>query len=104
MGDSMRMEIHYAGHQAGLYVDGKLIEIGDARSTERMALNLANVLLVDDDAFMRGQRHHDGAAQNLDEVATFRTVRAHRKRVAAELLRQSDELAAKARRVAAGQD
>jgi hypothetical protein len=65
-------ELHYEDEWAALYVDGKLVTVGDAYSSEEYAFSLLGVKQVHDNAFMRGQNGRDGVAQTLDEAAVYR--------------------------------
>ena len=99
------LEIHYTdGAWAGLYVDGTLTQVGDAHVAEEMAFGLAGVIVVKDDAFMRGQIHRDGVARTLDEVAMYRKVRDHRRARVVELRQRAAELEAQARELETGKD
>lgn len=72
----MNLEIHYSDDWAALYVDGKLDCVGDSYIAEERALTMLGVVLITDDAFMRGQRYRDGVAGTLEEVEEFRSQRA----------------------------
>lgn len=98
----MKMEIHYSGEWAALYVDGKLDRVGDAYLAEERAFELAGVKVVQDDAFMRGQAKHDGVAQTLDEVAAYRTERDDAKSRATALREHAAQLMAEADRLTGG--
>jgi hypothetical protein len=71
------IELHHQADTdwAALYCDGKLLEAGEFPRIADVALGLADVRHVADDAFMRGQMHRDGIARDLGEVDRFRTVR-----------------------------
>lgn len=101
-----QVEIHYdsedtggSGEWAALYVDEKLIRVGDSYRTEEMAFSLLGVKRVEDSAFMRGQSDREGVAQTLEEVATYACERdrrfelADQKRAKAKkLLEEANEL------------
>jgi hypothetical protein len=97
------IEIHYdsedtggSGEWAALYVDGKLITVGDAYVAEQQAFRYAGIKTVQDSAFMRGQKDRAGVADTLDEVATYRDDREMRAAHAAELRAEADRLRAQA--------
>lgn len=94
-----QMEIHYdtedtggSGEWAGLYVDGKLVTVGDSYVAEEQALEMLGVRRVEDSAFMRGQGQRSGAAQTLEEVAAYRDERDAKLAEAARLRGQAEEL------------
>ncbi len=88
----MKLEIHYDGSWAALYVDGNLRgEPGDSYRVEEEAFELLGVRQVQDDAFMRGQKHREGVARTLAEVDEYRQTRTDR---AAEVKRKREQAAA----------
>lgn len=83
------VEIHYEqqwGEWAALYVDGKLVTVGDNDNTEEKAFDVLGVRMVQDDAFMRGQDRREGVAQTLSEVAEYRAGEKERLRLKQERL------------------
>ncbi len=93
----MKLEIHYAGNGwAGLYVDGRLEQVGESYVAEEQALALAGVVVIQDDAFMRGQKGREGVAETLDAVAEYRFEREARKAKAARLREQALQMLAEA--------
>ncbi len=104
----MNIEIHYdsedtggSGEWAALYVDGRLVTIGDSYVTEARAFEAAGVEVVHDSAFMRGQDQRSGAAQTLAEVREYAAERDRRKTEADRLRLLSAELLARAAKVEA---
>lgn len=95
-----KMEIHYnSGDWAALYIDGKLERVGDSYLAEQRALQILGVIIVQDDAFMRGQNQSAGVAQTLAEVTEYREQRDANVRRATELREQAKALEAEARRL-----
>lgn len=90
----MKLEIHYESEWAALYVDGTLDRVGDAYLAEERALELCGVTIVQDDAFMRGQKHRDGVAKTLTEVEGFRSQRDANLEIAAAKVEQARQLIA----------
>jgi hypothetical protein len=85
-------EIHYADEWAALYVDGKLVRVGNSDNTEEEALHMLGVVVIQDDAFMRGQDQRKGVAPTLGDVENYRQLRDKRRARAAELREQADQL------------
>jgi hypothetical protein len=92
MSDERKLEIHYADEWAALYVDGKLERVGDSYLAEERAFEILGVRIVQDDAFMRGQKRADGVAQSINEVEALREQREENRRRAAELRHQAERL------------
>lgn len=92
----MQLEIHYAEEWAALYKDGDLVRVGDTSATESKALEMLGVVIVDDDAFMRGQNYREGVAQTLAEVEEYRERREFHRELAAEKRAQAAQLLADA--------
>jgi hypothetical protein len=92
------MAIHYDpnGEWAALYVDSKLVIVGDKYRTEEEAFELLGVEVVSDDAFMRGQSAREGVAANLQEVTAYRRERDDRANQAQMLRTKAEELLAQA--------
>ncbi len=83
------VQIHYADDWAALYVNGMLIpnSVGDSYVAEEIALLGLGVVLVHDNAFMRGRGGRDGVAATLEDVRAYHDKRADAK-VRADRLRQ----------------
>jgi hypothetical protein len=97
------LEIHYADDWAALYVDGKLERVGDTYHAEERALNLCGVVLVQNNAFMRGQTAADGVAKTLDEIRTYAADRDLRIARAQRLREQAADLVHKASQIEKGE-
>ncbi len=93
----MNLEIHYADEWAALYKDGELVRVGDSYLAEEKAFELLGVIIVQDDAFMRGQGRSDGVAQTLDEVVEYALERDRRKQTAADKRAEAERLLAEAK-------
>lgn len=94
----MNIEIHRDpnGEWAALYVDGRLERVGDAYRVEERAFELLGVVVLHDNAFLRGQDQRGGCAQTLEQVDAYRAER-EMKRIEAERLRaQAADLVARA--------
>ena len=87
-----KLEIHYAGEWAALYVDGDLERVGDAYLAEERAFEIFGVKTVHDNAFMRGQQQADGVARTLDDVAAYRATREGRRQEAERLRAEAARL------------
>lgn len=95
--EASKMEIHYTGSEwAALYVDGKLVDVGDAYLAEEEAFRRLGVKQVYDDSFMRGQTQREGVAKTLEEVEEYKTLRTERQRKADELRAEAARLAKEA--------
>jgi len=92
-----RIEFHVAGEWTGVYLDGKLIRVGDSYLADEWLQSFVGVKYVDDDAFMLGQNGYDGVAQTLDEVATFAAQRDANRAQAAALRDEARRLEAQAK-------
>lgn len=92
----MKLEIHYSGEWAALYIDGKLDIVGDSYLAEEKAFELFGVRQVQDDAFMLGQTARDGVAKTLEEVAAHQAARADRRAKALALREEAARLEARA--------
>lgn len=90
------LEIHYADSWAGLYVDGRLVQVGDSYVSEEQALLGLGVKLVQDDSFMRGGSQRADAAPTLDELEAWKRARDERVAAAEALEAQARELRAQA--------
>lgn len=87
-----RLEIHYAEEWAALYLDGKLVTVGDSYVAEEKAFTLLGVRTTQDPAFMRGQSQRAGVAQTLLQVAQYAADRDARIQAAAEKRAQAAAL------------
>lgn len=94
--DDHELEIHYAEEWAALYVDGKLMVVGDSYLAEERAFQLLGVKQIHDDAFMRGQTSRDGVAQTVDAVIAYRADRQAREDKASKLREEAKLLLAEA--------
>lgn len=97
--DRMAVEIHEAEEWAAVYLDGRLVQIGDKYLADEWVRDHFGVRTVQDDAFLRGQGSRDGAAQTLDELYLYAARRADLEAQAARLRRQAEELLARADRL-----
>lgn len=61
---------------AALYVEGKLVEIGDRYVVQETLLDLLGVESFSSDDFLRGGDSREDAAQTLEEIDTYRNLRA----------------------------
>lgn len=68
------LQLHYGKGRlwAALYADGVLEHVGESPATEAKALDLAGVVVVDDESFMRGQTEWSGVAATLADIAAYR--------------------------------
>ncbi len=94
-----QLEIHYdsedtggSGEWAALYVDGRLVTVGDSYLAEEKAFSLLGVRRVQDSAFMCGQDQRAGVAPTLEDVAAYAADRDRRLARARELHEQAARL------------
>lgn len=92
------VQIHYADDWAALYVNGMLVPnaVGDSYVAEEIALLGLGVVMVHDDAFMRGQSQRAGVATTLEDVRAYQDKRADAKARAERLRQQALALVAEA--------
>jgi len=73
-----KIEVHEDEEWSAVYLDGKLVEVGDSYLADEWIRAHFGVKTVSDNAFMRGQTQREGVAQTLDEVADYAKVRQER--------------------------
>ena len=69
------IEIHEAEEWSAVYLDGKLVLVGDSYLADEWLRTKFGVKTVQDNAFMRGQTQGAGVAETLDEVADYAKAR-----------------------------
>lgn len=89
-----QIEFHEEGEWTAVYEDGKLVRVGDSYLADEWLQAKFGVVVVQDDAFMRGQNQREGVAQTLDEVREYREAREARRARVAELRAEADRLEA----------
>ena len=90
------VEIHEDGEWSAVYLNGRLIRVGDTYLADEWVRDHFGVLTVQDDAFMRGQSSRDGVAQTLEEVLEYARVREERLSRGAALRAEAARLVAEA--------
>lgn len=95
------VEIHEAEEWSAVYLDGRLIRVGDSYLADEWVREHFGVVTVQDDAYLRGQTSAAGVAQTLDEVREYATQRSQRKANAETLRFQASELLAQAEKLEA---
>ena len=90
-----KIEVHEDEEWSAVYLDGKLVRVGDSYLADEWIRTRFGVKTVQDNAFMRGQTMSEGVAKTLDEVQDYAKARQERlDRVAtlrAEAQRLEDE-------------
>lgn len=80
----MEVEVHEGDEWSALYVDGKLVVVGDHYLSVDRVYEMFGVKTVQDAGFLRGQSQRSGVAQTLEEIAEYH---AEQRRCEAALLR-----------------
>lgn len=99
---SESIEVHEAEEWSALYLDGKLVLVGDSYHADEWIRGHFGIKTVQDDAFMRGQTSRAGVATTLGEVAAYAQDRQDRLTRAAELQAEAARLTEEASRLAKG--
>jgi hypothetical protein len=98
-----RIELHGpSGEWSALYVDGKLIRVGDTPNVEETLYEILRIKQVWGDDFMRGQTARAGVANTPQEALEYRRDREARDAQAQSLLTQAEALVAQAKALRAG--
>jgi polysaccharide deacetylase 2 family uncharacterized protein YibQ len=98
-GVGSNIEIHEAGEWAAVYLDGRLVLVGDSYHADEWLRERFGVKTVQDDTFMRGQTSRDGVAKTLDEVRDYAAARRERLNRAAALRAEAKRLEDEAARL-----
>lgn len=93
------IEIHEDGDWAAVYLDGRLIRVGDAYLADEWLRAHFGVTTVQDDAFLRGQTSREGVAKTLDEVRDYAQSRQERLDRAAALRAEAQRLEDEAQQI-----
>lgn len=96
------IEFHTAGEWTAVYLDGKLLRVGDTYLADEWLHDYVGVEDVFDDAFMRGQNGREGVAETLDEVTAYATQRQEKRDRAATLRAEAQRLEAEAKELSDG--
>jgi hypothetical protein len=93
-----KLEIHYSGDWAALYVDGVLDAgtVGDSYHAEERALELCGVTRVHTTDFLRGGKQREDAAPTLNDLVEWEANRARLLAEAKVLRQRAAELEAEA--------
>ena len=100
-GAGSNIEVHEAEEWSALYLDGKLVQVGDSYLADEWIRTHFGIKTVSDDAFMRGQNQREGVAQTLDEVLSYATARQEKLDRAAGLRAEAKRLEDEAKRLEA---
>lgn len=95
------LEIWYDpnGTWAALYVDGKLDKVGDSSGVEERVMELAEVVVEHDNAFLRGGDGRASVASTVDAITEYREARDEQRQKVAELREQARDLANRANEI-----
>jgi len=93
------IEIHEAEEWSAVYLDGKLVQVGDSYLADEWLRTRFGVKTVQDEAFMRGQTSREGVAKTLDEVTDYARSRQERLDRAVALRAEAQRLEDEARAI-----
>lgn len=69
------IEFHVEEEWTAVYLDGKLVTVGDSYYADEWLQKRCGVVQVYDDAFMRGGTDYDSVAQTLQEIEDYKMER-----------------------------
>jgi hypothetical protein len=93
------IEVHEDEEWSAVYLDGKLVLVGDSYLADEWIRTKFGVKTVQDNAFMRGQTQSAGVAKTLDEVADYAKARQERLDRIAALRAEARQLEDEARAI-----
>lgn len=80
------------GDWSALYVDGKLVRVGDHYLIDEKISELLGVTVEYSDDFLQGQTLKSGIAQTLEDAQSYETIRLQKEREIHLLEEQREEL------------
>lgn len=80
------------GDWSALYVDGKLVQVGDHYLIDEKISELLGVTVEYSDDFLQGQTLESGIAQTLEDAQSYETIRLQKEREIHLLEEQREEL------------
>jgi hypothetical protein len=88
--------IYESDEWSAVYLDGRLVRVGDTYLADEWVRSHFGVETVQDDAYLMGGNGRDGVAQTLDELREYERARQERRDRAAALRAEAARLAEEA--------
>lgn len=84
---------------SALYVEGKLVRVGDHYLIDEKIYDLLNIETISSDDFMRGGNQESDVAQTLEEIKAYEELLQAAEDEADELISQAEELERRAKEI-----